>query len=291
MKKVLRVALLIGLIVGIGAHPAFSKLLFYDDCENKWISSDWTEAGNRGQNSLTLTTERARKGKASYKFVLAPYPTSGTETNVELVLRAIKNSSGNANFNFNQEYWMGWSIYIPSNISYPSTGSWALMTQFHGCPDSCDTKTRNPLASMALKSGGLTLSLIGEKDACTTVSSWGDRHYKGSANGLKAGAWNDIVIHFRYSYTSGGFYQMWLNGVKCIDDSGINCFNDSKGPYFKMGIYGHLDKYTTVYYDEIKVGDAGSSYSDVAPGGGSAPSSGSASNELPAPTLKVISAQ
>lgn len=272
MKKTILFLILICLL--ICSSQSFGAILFYDNCENNigWNTGLWSTAGTGGSNSLTVSSEKARIGEHSYKFVLAPYPTSGTQTNVELILRAIKDNAGHSNFNIGQEYWIGYSIYIPFDFQSPSgSGAWLTTSQTHGAPDSCDTHTRNPnLSFFASQDTSTTVpinvTIIGESDLCTTSSGWGDK-YKSYLIDVTKGAWNDIAINVKWAYDSTGFFNMYVNGNTnpVIEDTGPNCFNDSKGPFFKMGMYGHLNVFTTVFYDEFRVGDANSSLAEISP--------------------------
>lgn len=290
MKKVMTVALLMLMLI---AEHAFASVIFYDDAENAPnTSSDWLIAGNGGGNSFSVSDERVRAGSKSYKFVLAPKGTPGTQTNVELILRGLSASPQVRNFLMNREYWMGWSVYIPQDFVFPveSNNEWAALGQFHGATESCDNQYMGPCVPFFLNSG------VG--GFRTVVNATNERCSDGSLTRAKAftakfekGAWNDIVLNFRYNYTNSGspFFKMWLNGQLVANDSGPNCYNDAKGPYFKMGIYANSSSRISVYYDEIRVGDATSSYNEVAPKGSAAAAPVESSSPAP-PTLKVISA-
>jgi hypothetical protein len=274
---------------------SIAGILFYDNCEDKWSSNDWKEAGEDGNNTLTVSKEKARNGESSYKFVLAPYGSDSTETNVELILRAIKNENGNANFKFETDYWMGWSVYIPSDFTFPSSdNNVGCLGQWHAAPDSCDTLPQTqPLSFQLLRTTeGFNVPIAAKSDPCGSSSYDNKQNLKTPS--LVKGQWNDIVIHFRFSYKGNGITQIWQNGKLVIDNYYDNAMNDAKGPYFKMGIYAHADTYMTVYYDEIRVGDENSSYDEVAPrdGGGVADSGDDLdlmpSIPLAAPTLSIV---
>lgn len=289
MKKVMTVALLMLMLI---AEHAFARVIFYDDAENAPnTSSDWSNVGDGGANSLSVSGERVRAGSRSYKFSLAPYGTPGTQNRVELVLRGFTASPQVRNFLTGQEYWMGWSIYIPHDFVFPneSKNEWATMSQFHGATESCDNQYMGPCEAFFLNS-----SVVGFR---TVIRATAERCSSGSLSRAKAytaqfkkGAWNDVVLNFRYNYTNSGspFFKMWLNGQLVANDTGANCYNDAMGPYFKMGIYGNSSSRITVYYDEIRVGDETSSYNEVAPKGSAAAAPAESSSPAP-PTLKVIS--
>ena len=78
-----------------------------------------------------------------------------------------------------------------------------------------------------------------------------------------------ISSDVKWSYEADGFLKIWKNGVLVTDRTGGTCFNDDRGPFLKIGIYGILDQdqTATIYYDELRIGDSNSSYSEVAPRG------------------------
>ena len=54
----------------------------------------------------------------------------------------------------------------------------------------------------------------------------------------RPGEWEHFVYHTRYTYTGGGFIELWRNGKRLVSlaDTGT-AYNDDQGPYFKFGIY------------------------------------------------------
>lgn len=288
MKKVMIVALLMLMLI---AEHAFARVIFYDDAENAPnTSSDWLTAGNGGGNSFSVSGERVRAGSKSYKFVLAPKGTPGTQSNVELVLRGLSASPQVNNFLMNQEYWMGWSVYIPQDFVFPveSNNEWGMLGQFHGTTESCDQPMGPPLPFFLNSAvNGFRVAIRATDDRC---NSGRVSRAKAYTMPFKKGAWNDIVLNFKYNYTNSGspFFKMWLNGQLVANDSGPNCYNDAKGPYFKLGIYANSSRTISVHYDEIRIGDETSSYNEVAPKGSAAAAPAESSSPAP-PTLKVIS--
>lgn len=298
MSKI--VSLSIVLLILLGANPATSKILFYDDCENKWIvATEWNESNTtKGSNYATVSSEQARAGSHSYKLYVQPFDTNNVSaTNSGLLLRGVNSPVLIKNFLFDQEYWLGFSIYVPSSYSWPSKynklpdgqGEWQLFWQFHGIQDPCDTPGLNPNIGGFLDTGdstpGYVVSIKGDNRECITKSYV--RNTSQTTPALTKGAWHDIIMNVKFSYSSSGFYRLWLNGKQVVNDSGMNCYKQTKGPYFIMGPYGHMEKATTLYYDEIRVGDQNSSYAEVAPKGSAMPSSGAVS--LDPPKLQVIS--
>jgi len=257
-----------------------AAILLYDDCEDQWnTSNDWLAQGNGGLNSLTVSTEQHKAGNSSYKFVLAPYGSPSTQTNVELILRGINASPQIKNFLYGTTYWVGYSIYIPSDYVFPLAGSgdWMVNGQFHGAADACDNQYNNPMFTLENYStdqvtGKYKGGIVYHAAACDLTDPQGGSEAYETGN-LTLGAWNNVVMQFRFGYltSQNPFLKVWINGNLDIDSTARNCYNDVKGPYFKLGLYGNMRYhdivYTTVYYDEIRVGDANATYDDVVPGG------------------------
>ena len=178
---------------------------------------------------------------------------------------------------------MGYSIYIPKWYNFDTF--WTS-PQFHLAQDSCDAVGFGPNVGFFLNDNHqYEISIGGDSKSCTTSSGL-ERRKTMATHALEVGQWNDIVINFKFNYDSSGFFKIWVNGV-LSSDSGINASNDAKGPYLKMGIYAHPNETMTVYYDEIKVGDQSSSYSEVAPAGASRDSADTTVT-LDPPVLKVV---
>ena len=167
-----------------------------------------------------------------------------------------------------------------------------LLGQWHSSPDACDNNTTNgPTGAFYFNeaTGGFRNSITGVVGPCTGTKD--DRWTTYASPKFIKGGWNDIVVNFKFDYRDSNkpFFKIWLNGVKYADDAGINCWNDAKGPTFRMGIYAHPSKFLTVYYDEIRVGDENSSYEEVAPKGTkTAAPADSSDTALEPPVLKII---
>jgi hypothetical protein len=294
MRKLVTFLLVFGLLAW--AMPATAGILFYDNCEDKWDTKYWKESHTDAlNNSLTVSSEQARAGRHSYKFYLMPWTRANdwaSNNGLNLYWATDIQQGQKNNFQHNKEYWLGYSVFVPANQQQPygkATGGdgseWLCFSQFHGMNEPCD-QLRNPNVSLSLKQDaswrGYQFSLHGDSRACTPSTGYGrdikvfstspasSRYPSPSSLQFTRGKWHDVVFNFKFSYDSskGPFIKLWIDGVLAIDDQGINCYNDSIGPYWIMGPYGHMNEGTVVYFDEIRVGDAGSNYSQVAPAGG-----------------------
>ena len=107
MKRLMILTLMLFLL--LLTKPLLADVIFYDDAENAPnTSNDWL-VRDYG-NSISVSSEKARVGKSSYKFMSGPYPQY--ESHCELILRGLNSKPEIKNFIYNKEYWMGWSVYI-----------------------------------------------------------------------------------------------------------------------------------------------------------------------------------
>ena len=54
---------------------------------------------------------------------------------------------------------------------------------------------------------------------------------------IQKGVWNRVVLNFKTSYNSDGFYRVYINGNMDFNYEGPIFFNDEAGPYIKFGLY------------------------------------------------------
>jgi serralysin len=91
--------------------------------------------------------------------------------------------------------------------------------------------------------------------------------------------WTDWAFRIVLSYQADARLEAWKNGVKILDYAGPNVYNDALGPFIKVGIYKPAWRepikssvtQRTLYIDEVRVGDANSSFAEVSPGSGETP--------------------
>jgi hypothetical protein len=270
------------------ATPSIGEIIFYDDCEDyPNLNSDWGLTENSGK--FSVSSEKKRGGSFSYKMEFAP-----TEVNVGKRVELVLRKPPMQNWAFDKEFWLGYSIYIPSDFNLPT--GFGVVGQWHKAGQDqdgdCDQAPRPPNPATAqpfmIFTDGtdaapkMKVQITGQSQYCQPYSYTYRKSF--FSQEFKKGAWNDVVIHTVFSYDKPGVTQIWLNGEKFIDIKEINAHNDSKAPYFKLGIYASSTKGHTVYYDEIRVGGSNSSYSEVAP-----KDDDHSEKDLDAPVLKIIS--
>lgn len=86
---------------------------------------------------------------------------------------------------------------------------------------------------------------------------------------LERGRWVEWVIRLKVSYASDGILEIYRDGRRQFSESGVPTFyNDTLGGYFKGGLYRYFDSQgpatRTIYHRGFVLGDANSSYAEVA---------------------------
>lgn len=236
----------------------------------------------RSGNYPTITTAPVRAGKYAMKTYLH-YKNSPVNYRTEIQLTDPKLEA-----KFGKNYWYGFSIFLPND--YIPDNVWEIVAQWHGRPDGYPDFApgteywRNPI--MALRTTGGKWDVFNTWDSKTNTG-WIDkdetdhRVYGGSSTwdlgAYKTERWVDWVFHVKWSYQSNGILEVWKNGELVISRKGPNCFNDRRGPYFKMGIYKgwqywwkndwsfDVAKERTLYHDELRIAKGKDGYTVVSP--------------------------
>lgn len=129
----------------------------------------------------------------------------------------------------------------------PSGGGYCIMSQFNQAPDSNDISPRHAAVfHVEITSSGFTVSTRGDTAANSTNDPGLTRRYTGALPTINT--WTHMVYRVRLSKTlPSGELQIWRNGTQVTNVSGIvTAYNDTRGPYFKYGIYRERDAATTV---------------------------------------------
>lgn len=244
------------------AQPAYVS-----DFEDSVI--DWDLWGVSG-NSPTVVNSPTRSGRYALKSVL-DRAKSNTPNRTEIA------SGGRMNRLAGNEYWYGFSVYLPSD--YVADPIWEIVAQWHSAPDNSKEADQglNPPISLHTEDGIWMVSTIWDSKPVSLRGKYdGGREYELGA--YDKGRWTDWVFHVKWSPNQSGLLQVWKDGDLIIDKAGPIGYNDQTDPFMKVGMYkgwasrkdppGNVST-RTIYHDEIRVAGAGARYADVAPGKGS----------------------
>ncbi len=264
----------------------FSGLFTASFAQDGVVYSEDFETGIRDPN-LNLTCTDAYK-RFSIQSDMTRYGSYAArlENSPNAGVRCELTYNGPADFHWGVERWLGYSFSVP----YLSKG-FGIISQHHSVPGyGTDGKVDWSYPSGA---NGFTIMIPGGDGnefwiQLIPPENLNDYESGTLSNPLKGGAtnstntfyswpvelnrWFDIVLNFRYSDKSDGFYKVWVNGELVIDITGSNVnIHDTAGRiketrnYLKTGIYSGTEGGGAVIYDEIRVGDETSNYEAVAP--------------------------
>ena len=144
------------------------------------------------------------------------------------------------------EFWYGWSIYVPKDYKniYPSK---TALGQFH-------QKGSHPVWMFQNSTGGLYLD--------NQVHGYTEKYYLLIPKKEFKGKWHTIKVHAKWSRGDDGFFYVWVDGKQKVKYKGPTM--DVSQIYFKYGIYrSFLSRYKNrykvqkvpaqkVYYSNVK---------------------------------------
>ncbi len=244
------------------------NVLFYDGFENGRIPYEepdfvWKPVGS---NSSTVVSSPARIGEEAIRFEV-DYPDFRSE------LRLARPNSVR-NFDFGQEYWYGFSVYLPANYEVDYRGD--TLNQFLSVQNDGEPyRAVNPAIAFRPKAENWNLLIRADsrlnwvKPDYETVESFNMGSWQEDV-----GQWTDWVYQIKWSYGEDGIVRVWKNGELVVDYQGPNTFNGfDENVRWKIGIYKTSWKSQAtdvdrreIYYDEIRVGNQSASYDMVMPG-------------------------
>jgi hypothetical protein len=192
------------------------------------------------------------------------------------------------------EYWIGFSIYIPPDFVPDTFRLSDVVFQMQATPDPGEDY-RSPVFALEIDEAEWRIIVRYDvrRESPPGNEFTDNETIARPALGAAVGAWTDWVIHVRWAYDDTGYLQVWRNGEQVLERQGPNCANDEHGPHVAIGLYKwpwrpnapanweHRTDNRLYYYDELRIGGAGASYADVAPGDG--PPAGPAQAAAPTP--------
>ncbi|MCF6235454.1 MAG: polysaccharide lyase [Gammaproteobacteria bacterium] len=265
--------------IGLLSNPSYSQVYLtenYEDFGSQTEEVDYRLNCYLSQNHFAIQSSEVRNGNYAASF--ESLANHGTRCEMTFQDRGF--------FNWGEEKWMGFSFMIP----YIPTGG-GVMSQHHSVPGPIGNPDWTNYASGG---NGFTIRLSDDQSrfAIRLIPPENLNHYVNNSIGSPApysaaegteiyheweiveNQWFDIVMNFKYSDGSDGFYKIWINGDLVVDITGSNVhLHDVVGRlkerknYFQFGIYPGNSGEGKIYYDEIRIGNSASSYADVAPEG------------------------
>jgi hypothetical protein len=114
-------------------------------------------------------------------------------------------------------------------------GGKQLFFQMHGADgDSQEVAQRSPCFALQIRTDQVFISMRTDTEAVTLanpkerlVGSWP----------IEKGKLVDVEVIAKWAYDATGELEVYKDGVPIYSGTGPNCYNDTRGPYPKIGIY------------------------------------------------------
>jgi hypothetical protein len=220
--------------------------------------ASWAEKGpvgfffnlDTGWGLATEDTTAFRYGWKSQKFVVNPGDCVSTDCSRTPVYERKEYGEHDEGLaKEGDEYWYGWSFYVP----YESSNPWVYFGQFIQPPS--DPNGIHEMIWGFLKRNGYPFCM--KFNTSTHNPSTHDCGGGGIillSDAEFEGRWHDIVIHSLWSETQG-FTEVWVNDVWKGKYVGRNINPGRKGVIMKYGIYRTATFEPTIaYFDEMRKG-------------------------------------
>jgi len=294
LKNILLFLICSGLVVGSNTNAA---IIGGTDYEDGLQVADSPFIRSHGNTNIIVQAENGvtpRSGSWMQRTYLnrltSTVMTYRSESQVIVPYSKTQWGSKILNFDKGKEYWLGISIFIPANwdMNYVNGYSGGIIFQFHdkgfNDPKNCGSDGASfcwrhtlPLTLMHQETG-----FVLRNHGWYNGYNPGNYKYFEVTTPYKLGQWTDFVANFKFSGNiskddNNGFIRVWADGKLIYEREGQNFFGEQpEGAYFQYGIYnwGWREQYRTnwvgpderlLYHDEVRFGDANSSYDEVAP--------------------------
>lgn len=244
--------------------------------EDGTFLDQWQLSSNNGEDCvMSVETGLARSGTHAL-HVTHSIQGSGNFNRCEVVSteQLDPDAALTGRFNWDTEYWLGYSIYLEDWAADPA--NWNVLGQTHAVPFdhdwSCCSGPQFWEVTTSLDQFRVAYSII--SDPYVTPVCSGDYTYWSTSLAAMQNKWIDIVIHFNAAIGSSGFVQVWIDSSQVVDQQGsvLYAYDTCGRPrteelLLQMGSYKTTDStnYRSVYYDEIRITGADGSYQAVAP--------------------------
>lgn len=211
-----------------------------------------------GKN-ITVTAQPARGGQAAFRHVTQ----SGAEASEIITAPGA----------IGREQWYGWSLQLPADFDHRDRST--VLMQLTAA-------TSEPIAKLACGLGASALEINAKGQAVFHL------HLPAAGGGHRCvehplspdvtpakGKWVDVVMRAKWTNAEDGFVDLWVkvhdnNFFHLVQYNGRTWGSAERGPEFRIGVRvaGAAAKGDVVVLtDELRLGDASSSFDEVAPPG------------------------
>lgn len=258
------------LVLGLGtmsliliAAVKMQPLIFISDFETKDFSGWKSDLCCKYSGEIVSSPTRA--GNYAAKFTLNrndPIVENGKRAELKRYTVAPMGS----------EYWYGFSIYLPSNWVEDTAPE--IVTQWHDLPDFwLGEAWKRPPLTLSINNNKWNIGNAWDSQVVTKKNKVTGRETLWSGT-FEKGVWTDWVFHVKWSHKSDGLIEIWKDDTRIVQKRSSNTYNDLLIPYLKIGIYKYpwkknklpsITNERVIYFDQVRIGNATSTYKDIAP--------------------------
>jgi hypothetical protein len=256
----------------VSSLPATAGIFYYANYENQDFHGSATIA-ICCSHSAQIVTSPVRHGNRAVKFTLNSDDQgiiSGKWRSSIVRAELMRFGTGYVG----DTRWYGLSINIdPTWYDGTRDPNGTIVAQWHRNSDPGESGKAPHLAIM-VKGDNWHIWSLSDPRPLTTHNPPSYKKIVWDVGKIPKGQWVDWVVYAKWSYQADGILKIWQNGNLIVSHVGPNVFNDKNPEYVKWGIYkawwGAWERPATrntliTYHDEIRIGDASSSYEEVAP--------------------------
>lgn len=192
--------------------------------------------GNGNWPQITSAPDPVCTGEQAVRIRLNKWDKVSYRTEWRLV--TVPQGQKGLYFNFGEEYWLGWMLYIPEDWeSDPSPKTSHLIMQFHGTPDKQLGETwRNPPVNLSVSKDDWFIRVRADPRQVTPDRRSYPLKARYDLPPLVRGRWHHVVLNFVLDPTNG-WMNAYLDGKQVMEHEGGLGYNDQKGHYFLLGNY------------------------------------------------------
>lgn len=157
---------------------------------------------------------------------------------------------GSDSLPYSTDVWLSYALKLDEGD--PLTG-WAIFGQIHATEDGTDTSL-SPVWALEINNTTMSVRTRSSTLNPTTAAETSTVHH---SSPFARGQWYRFVARLRFEKGTGGYMQLWKNGVEVFNAPVMMGYNDTAGPYWKYGIYRAESAATTVAsYANVEIGTA-----------------------------------
>lgn len=244
MKNILIILLIV---------PVFGfsqNIIYQENADGKWFNNSYGKLQAAASYSITASTAQYFNGAKSVRFELRDTDREvqgGTRAEITFPIAT------------NNNRWYSFAMYVPSaDYKYDATDE--VITQWH------QGGGETPALCLRTKNDRLYLRVV----KLSGDNTWLDLGL------LDKDRWHAYVMHIKHSSKSDGVVEIWRDNVKILGRYGANSYPINSTfhlPFWKFGIYKSFwngsrtsaTKKRVLYFDDIKMGNENSNYTEMMP--------------------------